>query len=66
MAFTYPRVDQISVFYRTPTDKKPKLRQINVSTDDHELAISSVANQLKMDMEVYLKPILAVIEGGKQ
>lgn len=66
MAFTYPHVDQISVFYRTPTDKKPKLRQINVSTDDHKLAISSVASQLKMDMEDYIKPILAAIEGGKQ
>jgi hypothetical protein len=66
MAFMPASSTKISVFYRTPANRKPKLRQIDVTTDDHEVAISSVASQLKMDMENYIKPILAVIQGGKQ
>lgn len=53
-------------YFRKHTAFRPTLHQIDVVTDDYELARSASVSQLRMDGEQWLKPMLVLIQGGKK
>lgn len=62
MGATYNPYPVTQVYYKTSDGK---LRQINAATSDHELAIFAVENQIKMEKQQVVSPVLALIIGGK-
>lgn len=55
----------LKVYYRVP-DKgaKPKLRCIAADVEYYRDAEQAVLEQLHIDMEVFMKPVLVLIQGG--
>ena len=57
----------LNVYYRVPDAKKgPQLYCITADTDDYKEAISAVMEQLHATAEVFLKPVVVLIHGGKR
>lgn len=44
----------------------PKLRQIDADCDNYEDARGAVLAQLHKDQEIFYKPVMVLIQGGKK
>jgi hypothetical protein len=57
----------MKMFYRVPNNNKmkPILRCVYVDTLDVKEAIDTVMEELHNTKEIFIKPILALIQGGK-
>ena len=55
----------LHVYYRTPSsDGKLKLRCIAADVEYYRDAEQAVLEQLHIDMERFMKPVLVLIQGG--
>ena len=55
---------EFQVYYRAWPNKT--LRQITAEAVDAATAVKDVADMLKEEKEMYFKPLIAMIVGGKQ
>lgn len=55
------------VYYKAfREDATPILRQINVDCNDYEIARGMVLAQLHKDCEIFYRPVLVLLQGGKK